>query len=46
MRKLKFYFSEVDVSLGFFEFLAACGLGAMVVAGPLIFKAVLLALGG
>lgn len=45
MRKIEFSFSEVEVSLGFLETLAACGLGVSVVVAPLILKAVLLALG-
>lgn len=45
MRKIEFSFSEVEISLGFLETLAACGLGVSVVAAPLILKAVLLALG-
>lgn len=45
MRKIEFSFSEVEVSLGFLETLAACGFGASLVVAPLIIKAVLLALG-
>ena len=45
MRKIEFSFSEVEISLGFWETLAACGLGVSVVVAPLILKAVLLAWG-
>lgn len=42
---MRFGFSEVEVSLGFFKTLAALGFGVSVVVLPLIFKAILLGLG-
>lgn len=45
MKKIRFYFSEVDVELNGWEFLGAVVAGITICAAPFVIKALLLAAG-